>query len=657
MATLYFNNAVNQNWATLGNWWTNSSYTTPASALPTSSDDVVVRNVVSSNTTGTTPTVASLTTIATGSANPAGFTAIRINLNVSGNATLSTTAIGTSTVSVTLNVGGTLTLNSTTAVPVGPFWAGTINAANLVLSHVGASNVSFAVAGTLNRYINANCTFTNVTIGAIIVTGSCTLSNASPPYGAGASYGAARLQGPENPRIIGDCVFNDSGIAGAQTTVVGNVTLNGASRIEAQTQPTAVGGVTGNVVCNGTSIIDLPVSGNATLNDYSSWRGYTISGNVVLNDSAFTAANYSAVAGGNVTFNESSYHLGTLTVANSSTTTFNGNSYRIGAINGGTVVYDGLDGVNEYGYFSNGNLASGYHAPTETYYIAGQATTLNSSGTGSWNGLYYVNAVLASGWIGGTYYISGNATSLDSSGTGYNSADNSYYITGTQTTLDSNGTGSWSGYYYITGTQTTLDGSGNGSWNNSYYITGTQTTLDSSGNGSWDGYYYITGAQTTLDSNGTGSWNGYYYITGTQTTLDGSGNGSWNGTEYLDGIAAATIRFTGNGDWNSSGNWQQGYVPRTIDSAEIATGATCDSNSGSPVSIVNLTLESGAVISIDLTVSGVATFLGTSAKGGTSVITGNAVFHPDAENRTGITGTVTFLRGRGINGSSILGVV
>jgi hypothetical protein len=59
MATLYYNNAIDTDWNTLGNWWTNSSFTTPASSLPTSADDVVVSANCLSNS-GDDPTVNSM---------------------------------------------------------------------------------------------------------------------------------------------------------------------------------------------------------------------------------------------------------------------------------------------------------------------------------------------------------------------------------------------------------------------------------------------------------------------------------------------------------------------------------------------------------------------------------------------------------------------
>jgi hypothetical protein len=60
MATLYFNDAVDNDWDEIGNWWTSDTFTTQASALPSSSDSVVLSASVTTNS-GSSPTVVNLT--------------------------------------------------------------------------------------------------------------------------------------------------------------------------------------------------------------------------------------------------------------------------------------------------------------------------------------------------------------------------------------------------------------------------------------------------------------------------------------------------------------------------------------------------------------------------------------------------------------------
>jgi hypothetical protein len=60
MATLYFNGAVDSEWTELDNWWTDATFTTPATSLPSSSDNVIASASIASNS-GSEPTVANLT--------------------------------------------------------------------------------------------------------------------------------------------------------------------------------------------------------------------------------------------------------------------------------------------------------------------------------------------------------------------------------------------------------------------------------------------------------------------------------------------------------------------------------------------------------------------------------------------------------------------
>ena len=52
MATLYYNGFVDTDWATLGNWWTDSGFSVAATSLPTITDDVEMWETVDANTGG-----------------------------------------------------------------------------------------------------------------------------------------------------------------------------------------------------------------------------------------------------------------------------------------------------------------------------------------------------------------------------------------------------------------------------------------------------------------------------------------------------------------------------------------------------------------------------------------------------------------------------
>lgn len=287
---------------------------------------------------------------------------------------------------------------------------------------------------------------------------------------------------------------------------------------------------------------------------------------------------------------------------------------------------------------------TGWDPDTNTYYINGNATTLDQCGNGLWNAQYYIDGQQVfdgTGWssCASVYFVGGTSTTLNSNGNGY--WNSYYYISGSQTSLDSCGNGYWfgspyvegvvsfAGYsscsstYYVSGTGTTLDSSGNGYWNSYYYISGSQTSLDSCGNGSWNGNYYIDGSQ---NSNGWSSCGSTYYINGTATSLPQSGTGwdtisnSWywagvadsgldsNGTglsstygvQYYLGVLATEFYFgAGATDWNTISNWY-------LDSALSVVSEALPSGNSNIFILNNLTSNSSSLPEINkLLVSGV----------------------------------------------------
>jgi hypothetical protein len=124
---------------------------------------------------------------------------------------------------------------------------------------------------------------------------------------------------------------------------------------------------------------------------------------------------------------------------------------------------------------------------------------------------------------------------------------------------------------------------------------------------------------------------------------------------YLGSTAVArTLYFDGaeDGDWAELGNWwlDSGHtvaapsLPTASDSV-IAT-ATIGSNSGGAPTVVNLTFndptENFILVGITITVTGNATFNGSSENGESGTITGNATFNGSSVNNGAITGNATF---------------
>ena len=110
---LYYNAAVDNDWATLGNWWQDASHTVSAAALPTTADSVFIDGYVATNS-GAAASVANLQS-------GADVGAIDISITVSGTATLGSPLNSTGTIvgSATFldgtynsgNVTGTATFN------------------------------------------------------------------------------------------------------------------------------------------------------------------------------------------------------------------------------------------------------------------------------------------------------------------------------------------------------------------------------------------------------------------------------------------------------------------------------------------------------------------------------------------------------------------
>jgi hypothetical protein len=224
MATLYFNAAVNDNWATLGNWWLNDSFTIPAESLPTSFDNVIVGNnlntyVIISSNSGSEPTVANLTL------NVAG---IYINITVTGQAIFNGclgAGAGSHFIN-TMTVGGDVDFNDCS------YAQGTLNCIGVVTFNQNAYNTGFISDATFND--------SSSNIGGT---------------------------------VTGDAIFND--ISGNNGTVTGDVTFNDSS--------SNVGGISGTATFNDNASNAGPVNGDATFNDSSfSFPAATYTGTLTL---------------------------------------------------------------------------------------------------------------------------------------------------------------------------------------------------------------------------------------------------------------------------------------------------------------------------------------------------------------------------------------
>ena len=300
MATLYYNAAVDNDWNTLGNWWTSDAFTTQAAALPTSSDSVVLSASVTSNS-GSAPTV--------------------VNMTSTGNISIPFTVTGTAT----FNGGGPNSGDT-----------GTTMTGNFVFNndafHGGGTivgNVTFNDDSATYSSITGNITLYDRAINGSATTGNAVFNDESRNSSSGDVTGTAMFNDlsyiAAGSGISGPCTFYDysynRGIALSNS--VGpmyydysyndggsanyNETFNDNSRCIS-------GGTGGN-----TSVF-------ATFNDNSLLEGSPSGGAVVFNDTA--RASFAGLVS-EATFNDRSYGSGTAATV---------------TINGGPISTTGMGG-------------------------------------------------------------------------------------------------------------------------------------------------------------------------------------------------------------------------------------------------------------------------------------------------------------------------
>lgn len=211
MATFYFNGAAGVPegayypvWTDLGNWWMDAAHTIPATALPTSSDDVVVAADVSITTSG--QTVANFTIL--GSANEELVTGPLVtgSLTVTNAAQFFNRSI---LYEITMTAGSALFTNRSGFY--GPTLTLTSGIATFINSNVGDfSNINMVAV------VNGDCVFIDSFDGgwglwtSATVNGDCTFSGMAISFGA----------------INGNATFNEYSSCRASS---GNGTINGTA--------------------------------------------------------------------------------------------------------------------------------------------------------------------------------------------------------------------------------------------------------------------------------------------------------------------------------------------------------------------------------------------------------------------------------------------
>lgn len=355
MATLYFNGAVDGDWNTLGNWWDDSGFTTPASALPTSSDSVIASATISSNS-GSAPTVIDFTI-------GGGSYTIQLSstiLTVTGTATFndSTSLLAQINGSVVFNdtsfndngvIVGNVVFNDSsyhdgTGTQYGITGNVTFNNNSYCIGPIDGNNITVTFNdssilgvwdGTQGGYITGNAEFNDNSIKRGNVTGTITWNSTYHPDGDGLTYYFNGVV-DNDWNNIGNW-WLDSGFTVPITTLIGlpqnidsvvasaNITSNSGSEptvanftiTDAEMRTNS--NITNSAIFNGSSILAVP-SGSIQMNMTDASATITFNNNSVHNGGINVFSNGGT---GSVIFNDSSYiNTGTI----NANTTFNDNS-------------------------------------------------------------------------------------------------------------------------------------------------------------------------------------------------------------------------------------------------------------------------------------------------------------------------------------------
>jgi hypothetical protein len=312
MATLYYNAAVNTDWSTLGNWWTDSSFSTPASSLPSSGDYVEMYGDCLGN-----------------SGNPAVvdtfFTVQTLDISITANGIDQNTIWGSVGYNGVINVLNESTTNAIVFNGSNNYGIvnssgkcnfygganyGTINAPNCEFSQTGFNGVGGNVIADCIFEYYGYVGYSAYNAGSI--SGVCTFSATSKNIGT----------------ITGNCTFYNSSYQEYPGSISGNVTFNdnsGNGNWDTYNNNTGGGDIVGDVIFNDSSTHiavspqEAKITGNITYNDYS-YRAYctTHSNNVVFNDNSSCEGSFFYDIDGNsynpnvfVIFNDSSKMFGT----------------------------------------------------------------------------------------------------------------------------------------------------------------------------------------------------------------------------------------------------------------------------------------------------------------------------------------------------------
>lgn len=377
--TLYFNNAVDNNVLTSGNWWNDSSYTSAASALPLPIDNVIMSGV-------------SVTDAAQS-----------MNFN-------SLTAYDAS-------IDG--------LVSTGPFSAPqydaiiVVGSGGLILN--GSSSIGeFGLINTKNNIVLNNTSYINGTaLGAVGI------------------YGSGSFNANDDSKYIGDAskIFlatNWNGLDGWDGAdsiyyIGGRPTAldSSGNGWDSYTNTYYLNGIATTLDSNGSGFYDGHAYYYASLQP-TGWNGYYY----YVDDVQTTLDQYAYGSWNGLFYTSYPYLL----------TGWDWSYYSGYYIDGilTALDYNGSGFWEGHAYYNGYQQPTGYNG--YYYYINDVETSLDGNGSGFWDGhAYYYGGLQPTGWNDYGYYIDDVLTDLDSSGTG--NWDGYYWYNGVRQVVGSVFTG------------------------------------------------------------------------------------------------------------------------------------------------------------------------------------------------------------------------
>ena len=341
---LYFNGAVDDQWETLGNWWTDSDCTSPAASLPTSNDDVFIM----ANCLALPPMGVTVANMETNShmANGGGTLTVLGSLVVNDSSGL---GFLKDFYAHDVTVYGSSYLNCTAIIidGVATFYDFSQNFGPLegtaVFNHYASNAGSISGDATFNDQsilygsVNEIATFNDYSAATYTSVSNATFND----FSAVNDYGSATDSTFNDYSILGaaggtcygygSITFNDnSSLGNASADTNSNVTFNN------NTYSYYYSYLGGAATFNDVSVNYTTVNGYATFNNYSSCQGGTLFSSCEFND--YSSCSYASLSqyGGAATFSDHATASNTIMYGPA---TFNDNSHMPGANDYWSTLY------------------------------------------------------------------------------------------------------------------------------------------------------------------------------------------------------------------------------------------------------------------------------------------------------------------------------